>query len=78
MRKTVLLLAAAALLAAPTAASAKHWRHHRHHPVSVVTTDTGPFGPGWRVFWGGVDAVLLTPVRTVLVVTTPGPVVAKY
>ncbi len=80
MRKTMLLLAAVAVLALPTAASAKygrhHHRHHHHHPVSVVVTPD-PYGPGWRVFWTGVDAFFITPWRTVFVYT-PAPVVAKY
>jgi hypothetical protein len=79
MRKALLLLAAAAIVAAPTAALAK--KHHRHHGVSVTTAPVpvlDPFAPGWNVFWGGVDAVVFTPLRTVFVVIPPPPVVAKY
>jgi hypothetical protein len=76
MRKALLTLAAIAIVAAPTAALAK--KHHRHHPVVAVAPAPDPFGPGWNIFWTGIDTVFITPWRTVFVVAAPPPVVAKY
>jgi hypothetical protein len=75
MRKALLTLAAIAIVAAPTAALAK--KHHRH-PVVAVAPAPDPFGPGWNIFWTGIDTVFITPWRTVFVVAAPPPVVAKY
>lgn len=74
MRKALLVFAAIAIVAAPTAALAK--KHHRA-PVVAPVPAPDPFAPGWNMFWMGVDAVLITPWRTVFVVVPP-PVVAKY
>lgn len=78
MRKALVLLAAIAVVAAPSAALAK--KHHRAARAEVIVPVPAPepWAPGWNFIWSGVDAVVFTPIRTVWVVTPPPPVVAKY
>ena len=70
MRKALLILAAAAIVAAPTTgAMAKHRRHHI--TVHAPTPDPNPFQPGWRAFWTGFDTILFVPIRTTLGIPSP-------
>ncbi len=74
MRKTMLFIAALAIMAAPTAALAKHTKKHRSAPVAAAPAD--PNENGRRLVWNGIGLIFL-PFNSFWVVSA-APVVAKY